>query len=113
MARPSKRFNEFMEVMKGDDSTPVALTSTSTAVPGEHGWAMAGEPKKRKEKRKNGKEKAEDSADTQAVQGTEREDDDDAAWLKRRQAGLNGEGVFSADDQPSVRFSLNPFAPSC
>ena len=96
-----------MEVMKGSGHTSVSLKGT-TAVPGDANCVADGEEKKdgldkrmdqaRKRGRK-GKEKSEapDTAGYQVV-----EDDDDAAWLRGRQAGANEHTVEPVNDQLSV-----------
>ncbi len=99
-AGPSKRMQEFMDVMKGADSTPTASTSASTAVPGEDGWVADGEQKKRKEKIKKREGKAEEIEENEAVK--DHGEDDDVAWLRRRQAASNGDVSQTADDKPSV-----------
>lgn len=74
---PSKRLQEFMSVMKGVDpamAPPEASTSTGEGT--------------KKEKSVKGKEKSEEPEEPEA-------DDDDAAWLRRRQAVLEGEPSVS------------------
>lgn len=75
---PSKRLQEFMSVMKGvDPAMAPSEASTSTA-----------EGTKKKEKSVKGKEKSEEPEEPEA-------DDDDATWLRRRQAALEGEPSVS------------------
>lgn len=74
---PSKRLQEFMSVMKGVDpamAPPEASTSTGEGT--------------KKERSVKGKEKSEEPEEPEA-------DDDDAAWLRRRQAVLEGEPSVS------------------
>lgn len=81
---PNKRLQEFMSVMKGVDpamAPPEASTSTAEGT--------------KKEKSVKGKEKSEEPEEAEAG-------DDDAAWLRRRQAALEGE--------PSVSYSYCLFA---
>ncbi|KAK4688469.1 multiple RNA-binding domain-containing protein 1, partial [Tremellales sp. Uapishka_1] len=101
-AGPSKRLQEFMDVMKGvDPSAMLPESSAAGAVPGEAGWVADG--LKEKEKGRKGKEK-ETVAD--AVREVEvDEGDDDAAWLRKRQKAMEGEAAttttprLSADEE--------------
>ncbi|WRT65936.1 uncharacterized protein IL334_002887 [Kwoniella shivajii] len=88
-AGPSKRLQEFMDVMKGGDKATPTSTSKPDAVPGDEGWIADGLNTK-KEKSKKGKEKSsEPELNPDAnVDG----EDDDAAWLRRRQTALQNDG---------------------
>ncbi|WVQ85516.1 multiple RNA-binding domain-containing protein 1 [Cryptococcus sp. DSM 104549] len=93
---PSKRLQEFMDVMKGVDSTATKAESSAavTAVPGEEGWVADG-MKKEEKKSKKGKEKEEEHVVVEEV-------DDDAAWLRRRQTAVESElstPQYTADEQ--------------
>ncbi|KAK8865652.1 multiple RNA-binding domain-containing protein 1 [Kwoniella newhampshirensis] len=99
-AGPSKRLQEFMEVMKGADgtsTTAIASSSTSaaTAVPRDAGWIADGLKKDKQEKSKKGKEK---SAEPEVAE----EIDDDAAWLRRRQTALESEGEAGSSSGPQL-----------
>nr|XP_019050622.1 multiple RNA-binding domain-containing protein 1 [Kwoniella bestiolae CBS 10118]OCF29552.1 multiple RNA-binding domain-containing protein 1 [Kwoniella bestiolae CBS 10118] len=81
VAGPSKRLQEFMDVMKGND--PSASTSAATS---------ARQTPAKKEKSKKGKEKSSEPEEVGEVQG----EDDDAAWLRKRQnEALQVEGESS------------------
>jgi multiple RNA-binding domain-containing protein 1 len=68
-AGPSKRLQEFMDVMKGVDPTaPIVETTTNV-----------------KEKSRKGKERSPSPQPTVAV-----EEDDDAAWLAKRRGRVEG-----------------------
>nr|XP_031859355.1 multiple RNA-binding domain-containing protein 1 [Kwoniella shandongensis]KAA5526427.1 multiple RNA-binding domain-containing protein 1 [Kwoniella shandongensis] len=101
-AGPSKRLQEFMDVMKGADATSTtattttASTSAATAVPGDAGWVADGLKKDKPEKSKKGKER---SAEPETVV---EEVDDDAAWLKRRQTALEAEGEAGSSTGPQL-----------
>ncbi|WWC88133.1 uncharacterized protein L201_003037 [Kwoniella dendrophila CBS 6074] len=97
-AGPSKRLQEFMDVMKGGDpsssTSTTAPTMNTNAVPGEQGWIADGQITKT-EKSKKGKEKSIEPEEGSIVNGLEGEDDD-AAWMRRRQnAQIQGEGESS------------------
>ncbi|WWC68401.1 uncharacterized protein I206_102327 [Kwoniella pini CBS 10737] len=78
-AGPSKRLQEFMDVMKGNEPS-TSNTNSSNAVPGDQGWVADGKSQPPKsEKSKKGKEKS-----VEPEESPEGEDDD-AAWLRRRQ----------------------------
>jgi multiple RNA-binding domain-containing protein 1 len=82
-SRSAKGLKEFMSVMKGvDESLPVASSSKiEGTVPGEAGWVVDGMASKGNVK--------EGKAGAEIVKEVQREvigeDDDDAAWLRRRQ----------------------------
>ncbi|WVF70675.1 hypothetical protein IAT40_005468 [Kwoniella sp. CBS 6097] len=95
-AGPSKRLQEFMDVMKGVDPSASGSGSGSgsanNAVPGEEGWVADGLKGAAKKESKKGKEKSPQLQEEQVE-----EVDDDAAWLRRRQTALaEAEGESSA-----------------
>jgi hypothetical protein len=116
--RPKKGLQEFMNVMKGvDESVPLPVASSSKiagvgsgsgvegAVPGEKGWVADGEVKGK------GKGKGKMVETVEDVQHAEEvvEEDDDAAWLRRRQnATLQAEGdaPMPVEDVSATRPSL-------
>lgn len=93
IAGPSKRLQEFMDVMKGSD--PTKPTEANAVQPTK---------KPKVEKSDKGKERAEDEVE-EAV------DDDDAAWLERRRKAalgdVNGATEAAADvsDQASFHWT--------
>ncbi|KAK6907587.1 multiple RNA-binding domain-containing protein 1 [Kwoniella mangroviensis CBS 8507] len=110
VAGPSKRLQEFMDVMKGVDPSSStdssASTSTANAVPSEQGWVADGQTStSKKEKSKKGKEKSSEPEEIAEGQG----DDDDAAWLRRRQnEALQVEGEsFSTKPSPDEDLILS------
>jgi multiple RNA-binding domain-containing protein 1 len=93
-AGPSKRLQEFMDVMKGQEG--VVPGGSGGAVPGEEGWVadgLKGKDTAKVKESKKGKEKS-----VEPEQEDVQEEDDDAAWLKRRQTTALGEGSDSAQD---------------
>ncbi|WVQ97046.1 hypothetical protein IAU59_004156 [Kwoniella sp. CBS 9459] len=101
-AGPSKRLQEFMDVMKGVDASaaPAAsgsgLASTSNAVPGEEGWVADGLRGKGANADVNASKKGKERSPQPQSEEVE-EVDDDAAWLRRRQTALaDAEGESSA-----------------
>lgn len=75
-----------MDVMKGVEAGPSGA-SHDAIVPGEKGWVGDGlKDNSKKEKSKKGKGKAEEVLQVEDIA-----EDDDAAWLKRRQTVLDGE----------------------
>lgn len=87
VAGPSKRLQEFMDVMKGSDpSKPTEEGAANAGVKGPRGSEKNASVK--------GKQKAEEAEPEDA------EADDDAAWLeRRRKAALGGE----EDGEPGVK----------
>jgi len=87
--RPKKGLKEFMNVMKGvDESLPVASTSklgettgVNAAVPGEKGWVADGDVNGKGK----GKGKLHAVENPQELVQDVADEDDDAAWLSRRQ----------------------------
>ena len=81
-AGPSnKRLQEFMEVMRGTNPGK-STDEVAGAVPGEKGWVADGQKSQQSPKSKRkGKEKD----ISLSPQASEDEEDDDAAWLKKRQ----------------------------
>lgn len=86
-AGPSKRLKEFMDVMKGVD--PTAVDHSAAAVPGEAGWVAEGTKAAKAKASSKGKERATPKAESGDEAG-EGDDDDDAAWLARRQGAIAG-----------------------
>ena len=82
-----------MDVMKGVDPGPsTAEATTSSAVPGEKGWIAYGDLKGKKDKIKMGKEKSKEHEVTE-IGNSNKEDLDDAAWMKQRQGNMEGDVV--------------------
>jgi multiple RNA-binding domain-containing protein 1 len=95
---PSKHLQEFLQVMKGDE-TSGNIPVEDAAVPGDAGWKADGLKTVGKEK-KSVKGKERDDTPPSAVAEQSVEDDDDAAWLKKRQKALEVDGADDAAPAP-------------
>jgi len=97
-AGPSKQLQEWMDVMKGKDSSVPG--GSAGVVPGEEGWVADGLQKgKPKVDSKKGKEKDEEAAKEEQPA----EEDDDAAWLRKRQTAQLAEAGSAAETVKAVR----------
>jgi multiple RNA-binding domain-containing protein 1 len=96
-AGPSKQLQEWMDVMKGTDSSVPG--GSAGVVPGEEGWVADGLQKdKKKAESKKGQEKAQEAVDEEETG----EDDDDAAWLRKRQTAQLAEPGSAAETVKAV-----------
>lgn len=91
---PSKHLQEFLQVMKGDE-TSGNIPVEDAAVPGDAGWKADGLKATGKEK-KSVKGKERDDTPPSATAEESLEEDDDAAWLKKRQKALEIDGADEA-----------------
>ena len=91
-----------MDVMKGVESTASASTSSAPAVAGIIGSDADRGPEKRTKKSRKGQELPEARVDTLQGKDISGDDEEDAAWLRRRQANDNGNVDSIQDDRQSV-----------
>lgn len=103
-AGPSKRLQEFMDVMKGVDVARPSEASSANelAVPGEPGWVADGQKKGKADRKPSGKGK--EKAEEEEVIAEDA--DDDAAWLERRRRAALEEKEEQVDESPMVGGSL-------
>ena len=88
--------------MKGVESATLALTSNAGAVSGTIGGITDGKPEKRATKSRNVMGLPETRVDIQEAKETSGDDEEDAVWLRRRQADVNGNATSVQDDRLSV-----------